>query len=103
MHVNAAGQQDQALDDRIVAGEDRIDRQPPEAGNVEHALGDDDAGNQQREAGADDGEDRDRGVAQRMAEQHDRFGQPLGAGGADIILAEHVQHLARVMRAISAI
>ena len=61
-----------------------------------------DAADQQRDADADHRDDRHRGVAQRMAHQHARFGQALGAGGADVVLGQRLEHAARVMRAISA-
>ena len=69
-HVGGREHQDDALDDRIVAAQDRIDGQPADAGDREHRLGDDDAADQQRDADADDRHDRHRGVLQRVADQH---------------------------------
>ena len=45
-----------------------------------------------RDADADHGGDRHRRVGQRVAHQHAQLGQPLGARGADVVLAERFQH-----------
>ena len=45
-----------------------------------------------RDAEADHGQDRHGGVAQRMAHQHDPVGEALGAGGADVVLVQHLEH-----------
>ena len=90
--VDARGQKDHRLNDGIIAREHGIDGEAADAGQVEHAFGDDHARYQQRKTGADHGDDRHRGVAQRMTQQHAALGNALGARGADIILAEHVEH-----------
>ena len=90
--IDARGQKDHRLDHRIIARQHGIDGEAADAGQVEHALGDDDAGNQKREAGADHGDDGHGGVAQRVAQQHGALADALGARGAHIILAQHVQH-----------
>src|SRR5713226_7608057 len=69
-HIGGRENQDDALDDRVVAAQDRIDRQPPETGDREHRLGHDDPRYQQRDADADDRHDRHRGVLKRMADQY---------------------------------
>ena len=91
-HVDEAEQQHDALDDRIVAAQDRIDGQPAEARDGEHALGHHRAADQERDADADDGHDRHRGVLQRMQEQDRRLAEALGPRGADVVLAQHLEH-----------
>ena len=41
---------------------------------------------------ADHGDHRDQRVAQRVQADHARGRQALGAGGADIVLAQHLEH-----------
>src|SRR5512135_378459 len=48
--VHGGEQQRDALDDRIVAPQERVDGQPAEPRNREHGLGDDHAADQQRDA-----------------------------------------------------
>src|SRR5882762_223329 len=66
-HVHAGEQQDYALNDRVIAPQNRIDRKPADAGNREHRLGDDRATDQQCDADADYGNDGNAGVLERMA------------------------------------
>ena len=80
-----------AFDDDQVALGDRLEHQPPEAGQVEDVLDDDRAGQQEGELQAEDGQHRDHRVAQRVAPQHRAPRHALGAGGADIVLAEHFE------------
>ena len=40
----------------------------------------------------EDGHDRDQRVAQRVARDDDLLGEALGAGGADVVGAQHVDH-----------
>ena len=58
-----------ALDHDQVALADRLEHQPPEAGQEEHVLDDDGAGEQERELQPDDGQHRDQRVAQRVPPQ----------------------------------
>ena len=55
VHEHVHGREDQrdALDDRVVAAQDRIDRQSSHAGYREDGLGDDRASDQRGEAYAD--------------------------------------------------
>src|SRR5260370_24773796 len=57
-HIGRREQQDDALYDGVVAAQDRIDREPADAGDREHGLRHDDAADQHRHAYADDGYDR---------------------------------------------
>ena len=91
-HVDRGKNQDHALDDRIVAPQDRIDGQPPDAGKREHRLRYDGAADQQRDAHADDGHHGDRGILERMADQHLAGREPFRRRGADVVLREHVEH-----------
>ena len=91
-HVDEAEQQHDALDHRIVAAQDRIDGQPAEARDGEHALGHHRAADQQRDADADHGDDRHGGVLQRVHEQDAALAEALGARGADIVLLQHLEH-----------
>src|SRR5687768_11062267 len=52
-HVGAREDQDHALDDGIVAPQDRVHREAPDARDGEHGLGDDRAADQERDADAD--------------------------------------------------
>src|SRR6266568_7562593 len=69
-HIGGRENEDDALDDRVVAAQDGVDREPPEAGDSKHRLGDDDAADQQRNPDPDDCHDRHRGVLEGMADQH---------------------------------
>ena len=79
-----------ALDHDQVALADRLEHQPAEAGQEEDVLDDDRAGEQEGELQPDDGQHRDQRVAERVPAQRLAAGQPLGAGGADEVLAERV-------------
>src|SRR5579862_4092850 len=57
-HIGGREYEDDALDDRVVAPEDGVDREAPEPGDGKHRLGDDDAADQQRDADPDDRHDR---------------------------------------------
>ncbi|KAG1244557.1 hypothetical protein G6F68_015401 [Rhizopus microsporus] len=46
---------------------------------------------QQRQGSDRAGQDRQHGIAQHVPEQHDAFGQPLGARGAHVVLADFFQ------------
>ena len=77
---------------RIVAREDRLDGEPPEARNVEDGL--DHEGGAQQAAEDDAGlrQERHQGVAEGVAPDHHALGHALGAGGAHIILLQHLEH-----------
>ena len=91
-HVDEREQQDHRLDGRIIARQHGIDGEPAEARNGEDAFGDDHAADQQRDAEPDHGDDRHGGVLQRVLEQHLDLDLSLGARGADVVLAHHVEH-----------
>ncbi len=100
------GEIDQEIDEDHAAGEqhheilhhdeialrDRLEDQPPEAGQGEHVLDDDRAGEQEGELQADDGDHGDERVRHRMPPQRGAASEPLGARRADEILAQRLQH-----------
>src|SRR6185295_7377020 len=52
-HVYPGEKQDHALDDRVIPAQNGVDREPANARNCEHRLGDDGAADEQRDADAD--------------------------------------------------
>ena len=91
-HHDHGDQHHEVLHDRIVAPADRLDQEAGDAGDVEHGLGDDQAADQERRLDADHGDDRQNGVLQRVMIIDRSLGGALGAGGADIILPQDLQH-----------
>src|SRR3954453_13357842 len=69
--------EDDPLDDRVVAREDRVERELPEARQHEDLLGDDRARDQEAELQAEDRHDRQQAVAQRVAADDLALAQPL--------------------------
>ncbi len=91
-YVGEADGEDAALDEGVVAVGDGGERQAAEAGPAEDRLGDDGAGQQRAELEADDRQDGVQRVAECVAVDHRIFRQALGAGGADVVLAELLEH-----------
>src|SRR4029078_4527648 len=91
-HIDKAEQQYDALDHGIVPTQDRVDRQPAQARNREHAFGHQRAADQQRDTDADYRHDRNGGVFQRVNTQNAALIETLGASGADIILLQYFKH-----------
>src|SRR5262245_62091765 len=83
-NVDKAEQQHDTLDDRIIAPEDGVDREAPDARDREHRLGDDGATDQQRDADANHGYDGDSGVLEGMNEHDGGLPHTLGARRADV-------------------
>src|SRR6056297_1313214 len=77
---------------RQIAGEQRRDEQLAKAVYLEHVLRDDRTAEDGRHVERDDGDDRDHRIAQDVDGDDNGLRQPLGAGGADIILVEVVEH-----------
>src|SRR5215213_3651397 len=85
--------QDGALHDRQVALLDRVVGEAPDARDVEDGLREDRAAEQDAQVEAEDGDDRgDRG-AQAVLEDDLPLVEALGAGGADVVLAHHVEQV----------
>src|SRR2546430_2657088 len=91
-HEGGREQQNHPLDHGVVTLEDRVEQEPPDAGQREDVLDDDDAAHDVAELGAGDRDDGDQRVAERVVEGHPALGQPLGAGRADVLAAEDVEH-----------
>ena len=70
-HVDEGDEQHAALDDRIVAREDRADQQAAQTGQREHRLHHRDAAEQIAEHEADQRPGRRKGVGQDVAREHD--------------------------------
>ena len=83
---------DGALGQRVVAGADGVDQHLAEAGPREDRLGEHGAGEGDRDEDPDDREQRDHHVAERVLVDHQALPLALGAGGADVVLADHLQH-----------
>ena len=84
-------QQHGALDLVEVAIADVAEQHLADAGQVEHALDDDDAGQQGGQLDTDDRDHGDRGVAQAVGEQRLDPRQTLGSGRAHVVLVEDVE------------
>src|SRR5947208_16525379 len=91
-HEGGREQQNHALDHGVVTLEDRVEEKPPDAGQRKDVLDDDDAAHDVAELGAGDRDDGDQRVAERVVEGHPALGQPLGAGRADVLASEDVEH-----------
>jgi hypothetical protein len=76
-HVGQRKHQDDALDHRVVAAQNCIDREPSEAWYREHGFGYDHATDQQGEAEADGRDNRDGCILERMYEKDFGIAQPL--------------------------
>ena len=62
------------------------------AGDRKQGLNDKGPGQHSRHGGAHHGHNRHDGVAHLVLDRHAETGNPLGAGGLDIILLHHLQH-----------
>src|SRR5262245_35999932 len=91
-HERRGHQQDHRLDDRVVAVLDRREGEAADARPREDLLDHEGAAHQGAELEREHGDHRQEGVLQRVPDDHGMLGQPLGAGGADVLGAEHVQH-----------
>src|SRR6266540_1833873 len=80
------------LDDREVAVEDGLDREPPDAGPAEDVLDDERAAEQGSELQADERRDRDERVLQRVPQDDGALAEPLRARRAQVLLAEDLEH-----------
>src|SRR4051812_3905043 len=83
-HVDEAEQQHDALNDRIVAPQDGIEREAAKSWNREYAFGDDSTADQQRNADSDNSDNGNGRILQRMNEQNRALRQALSPRGADV-------------------
>ena len=91
-----ASGRDQQADQReiVVVVEDRLVDRLAHARPGEHGLGDQRAREQAAERERQDRQHRRQRVGEGVAPQHAALGRALGAGGADIVLAQRLDHRA---------
>src|SRR5262249_52117763 len=90
--VNAAEYEDDPLNDGIVTRENRIDGQPADAGNAEHALGDHHAADQKCKPDPDHGDDRHTSILQGMTDEHAVGRETFSVSSTNVVFGEHFQH-----------
>src|SRR5664279_679099 len=78
----------------VVAIEGAVDELAAEAGDLENGLDDKRAGEDARDRRAEKGHDGQQAAAEGVVENDADLGGAFGAGGADIILVEHLEHAA---------
>ena len=81
-----------AHDERIIPGHDRLVKQLPQPRQGENGFDDDRTTDEPGHGQAQDGDDRKQGVAQGVPVDDHVFGQALGPGGQDVVLAQHLEH-----------
>jgi hypothetical protein len=91
-HDQRGDDQHAALQHRIVAAVNRFDQPLADPGPRKNRLGQDGAAQQRSDLEPDHGDDRDQGVAERVHGDDAHRTQALGARGADIVVAQHLQH-----------
>src|ERR1700682_5344332 len=85
-------QQDASLHARIVARLNAVDQPVADARPGKDGLGQDRAGQQQANLQPDHRDHRNECVAQRVNQHHAPVRQAFGAGGANVILPQHLEH-----------
>src|SRR3954470_14088973 len=86
-------EQDGALDRRQIALLDRVEGQAADAGDVEDRLGEDGAAEQDAEVQAEDRDDRRDRRAHAVLEDDASLPEALRAGGAYVVLVEHIDEV----------
>src|SRR3989442_1232048 len=81
-----------ALHDRQVARGDGAEREPAEAGQGEHGFQNDRARHEVAELDPGHRDHRDQRIAEGVLADDRSLVQPLGPRGADVVLAQHLQH-----------
>src|SRR5579885_771771 len=89
--VDNAVDEDQVLDDHPVALADRLNERQAEPGEAECALGRRRAAEQRAELQPGERDDREQRVAQDVLVDDHPLAQPLGAGGARVVLVERLE------------
>src|SRR4051794_21645797 len=89
-HQDREHQRD-ALDDGEVALQDRVDHQAADPGQGEHLLDHQRAADEVGDVQAEHGDHGDDAVAHRVADDDAPLGDPLGAGGGDVVGLQYVQ------------
>src|SRR6476620_1488051 len=90
--VESRDEQQRPLDHWIVPAQDGGYDEVPDTGQAEDRFGHDRAADQQCERETEYGDHRYQRIAQRVVEDDVAFGQSFGTRGADVILAEDVEH-----------
>ena len=88
----AGDEQDNALDDRIVATQDGVDEEPSQPSYGKHVLGDHGAVEKDRERNAHDRNHGDQTVSERVSEYDHALAHTLGVGSAYVVLREDLKH-----------
>src|SRR2546425_412323 len=83
---DAAGEEDESLDRRVVARGDRIDEVLSDARPGEDRLDDDRSAQERRQPDAGDGDDRAERVPQDVAADDDPLAQALGARRTHVVV-----------------
>ena len=78
---------DDALEDVVVALQDRLDREASQPGNAEDVLDDHGAAERVADDQAEHRQERPEGVPERVPEDDGPLGHPLAAGRPDVRLA----------------
>ncbi len=91
-HNEGAKKQVDSRDHRVVSARERVHHQLPQPGQVEDVLDDHGPPDQDWQLQADQGHDRDERIFDSVSEHNEPLLEPLGPGGADIVLPQHFQH-----------
>src|SRR3989454_10100494 len=91
-HDRGGHEERHALHDRQVARGDGAEREPAEAGQGEHGFQNDRARHEVAELDPGHRDHRDQRIAEGVLADDRSLVQPLGARGADVVLAQHLQH-----------
>src|SRR5215208_671244 len=91
--VGDGGDEDDALDEGEVFGEDGGDGEAADPLAGEDGFDDDGAAEEEAELQTDDGDDGDHGVPEGVPGDHHAFPESLGAGGQDVVLAEDFEQV----------
>src|SRR6266403_1681978 len=79
------------LHDRVVELVEGLEEEEPHAGEPEDRLDDHGAADVERHLQPDQADDRDQRVLERVTQDDRPLAEPLGPGGADVLLAQHVE------------
>src|SRR3970282_1424027 len=85
--------ENERLNDRDVSLGDGIEDPSADTGDVEEEFEHDVAAQERGDGEADDRQDGDHGVLHCVADDDGAFPEALRPGGADVVLAEHFEHL----------
>ena len=83
---------DQVLHDRIVAPTDRLHQETRDTGDVEHRFRHDQPTHQERGFDADYRHYRQHGIGERVPIIDGAHCRTLGVRGADVVLAQNLEH-----------